>query len=217
MKTSGAYQSLFTHLTGNKNQVVMVNLVRCNKVLPHIVIASVCKLFYYVYKFDLACFNQCSRKNVCPSLILSPLKQQKDVKVYSLLFTHRAEVEDPGNGFGDEEDFRPVTTDNQQETICSLVDKCVKRGLIHHGGLRWRRAAHPEQELSEFFLGEDGRLVGGVREGAAGSSYNHRNKELQGARARVSKACPRSFVATLPLRAFRCCTAFRRTVSLSSF
>lgn len=63
---------------------------------------------------------------MCLSLILSLLNQQKDVQVNSLRFTHRTEVEDLRNGLGDEEDFRSVTTNYQQETICSLVDRQIR-------------------------------------------------------------------------------------------
>lgn len=37
--------------------------------------------------------------------------------------THPAEVEDLGDGLRDEQDFRPVTSHNQQETIHGLVHK----------------------------------------------------------------------------------------------
>lgn len=43
---------------------------------------------------------------------LSQLNSQDDVQICFLMFTHLAKVEDLGNGLGDEQDFRPVTTDN---------------------------------------------------------------------------------------------------------
>lgn len=73
-------------------------------------------------------------------------------------------VEDLGNGLGDEEDFRPVAADDQQETVCNLmvvVDRRIMKGIgkpLKGGGAR----AHLKQELPELFLRQDGRHGGNV-------------------------------------------------------
>lgn len=52
------------------------------------------------------------------------------------LLTHRTEVEDLGNGLGDEEDLPSVAADNQQEAVCSLADSETSVNRLRMGSPR---------------------------------------------------------------------------------
>lgn len=75
---------------------------------------------------------------------------------------------------------------------------------------------YPEEEVSEVVMRQDGRLVGGVSEGAARPSWNHTDTLSLSGRDVTDSGHELGRGGGLPLRAFRCWTAFLSTVSLSS-
>lgn len=90
--------------------------------------------------------------------------------------THPTEVEDLGDGLGDEEDFAAVAADDQQETVSGLTEPVdrhisndtgklpgVQVGEGGRGGGPCTAKAHLEQELPQFVVRHEGRLVGDVR------------------------------------------------------
>lgn len=90
--------------------------------------------------------------------------------------THLTEVEDLGDGLGDEEDFATVAADDQQETVGGLAEPVEKHISNDTGKLPGVQvgeggsgeglctaSAHLKQELPQFVVLHDGRLVGDVR------------------------------------------------------